>query len=314
MTEVVDGVHGVFGTGQLVTYVIQYGDHGVATFFDNFQALKQFVKRLELESCMEYLLQVCLHMSISFASSLQLLKKSNMSSRWQKRGMTNFDYLMFLNTISGRSYNDLGQYPVFPWILNDYCSEELDLNNPKIYRDLSKPIGLNPDQLEQFKTRYDFMDDDMPKFLFGTHYSTMAYTLHWNLTHPSTLSSMEAILRSYQSILFYGRNLEESTSDFRELIPELFFLPQMFVNDNKFELGVNHFGEAIGSVKLPSWANSPEEFIRIHKEALESDNVSANLHHWIDLVFGYKQNGNIYCTLYKDSVCCGNLISFKAGI
>ena len=29
----------------------------VATFFDNFQALKQFVKRLELESCMEYLLQ-----------------------------------------------------------------------------------------------------------------------------------------------------------------------------------------------------------------------------------------------------------------
>ena len=45
---------------------------------------------------------------------------------------------------------------------------------------VSQPIGLlNPDQLEQFKTRYDFMDDDMPKFLFGTHYATMAYTLHW---------------------------------------------------------------------------------------------------------------------------------------
>ena len=28
MTVVVDGVHGVFGTGQLVTYVIQYRDHG----------------------------------------------------------------------------------------------------------------------------------------------------------------------------------------------------------------------------------------------------------------------------------------------
>ena len=23
------------------------------------------------------------------------------------------------------------------------------------------------------------MDDGMPKFLYGTHYSTMAYTLHW---------------------------------------------------------------------------------------------------------------------------------------
>ena len=41
------------------------------------------------------------HRSISLASSLQLFKKSNMSSRWQKREITNFDYLMFLNTISG---------------------------------------------------------------------------------------------------------------------------------------------------------------------------------------------------------------------
>ena len=39
------------------------------------------------------------------------------------------------------SYNDLTQYPVFPWVLADYVSEELDLTDPGVYRDLSKPMG-----------------------------------------------------------------------------------------------------------------------------------------------------------------------------
>ena len=40
--------------------------------------------------------------------------------------------------ISGRSYNDLNQYPVFPWILTDYTSDKLNLSDPNVYRDLSK--------------------------------------------------------------------------------------------------------------------------------------------------------------------------------
>lgn len=38
-------------------------------------------------------------------------------------------------------YNDLTQYPVFPWVIKDYTSTTLDLNNPETYRDLSKPVG-----------------------------------------------------------------------------------------------------------------------------------------------------------------------------
>ena len=46
-----------------------------------------------------------------------------------------------LNTLAGRSFNDLNQYPVFPWVLADYTSSSLDLNQASTYRDLSKPVG-----------------------------------------------------------------------------------------------------------------------------------------------------------------------------
>lgn len=62
---------------------------------------------------------------------------------------------MHLNTLAGRSYNDLMQYPVFPWILADYDSEELDFNNPKTFRDFSKPMGAQSEErLEQFQKRF----------------------------------------------------------------------------------------------------------------------------------------------------------------
>ena len=62
---------------------------------------------------------------------------------------------MILNKYSGRTYNDLNQYYVFPWIIKDYTSSQIDLTNPNIYRDLSKPIGaLNPDKLKRYQDKY----------------------------------------------------------------------------------------------------------------------------------------------------------------
>lgn len=68
---------------------------------------------------------------------------------WRRREITNFEYLMILNTLAGRSYNDITQYPVFPWVLADYSSETLDLKKSSTFRDLSKPVGaLDPKRLE----------------------------------------------------------------------------------------------------------------------------------------------------------------------
>lgn len=53
---------------------------------------------------------------------------------WSSGQISNFEYLTHLNKHAGRSFNDLMQYPVFPFILRDYTSEMLDLQDSNIYR------------------------------------------------------------------------------------------------------------------------------------------------------------------------------------
>lgn len=61
---------------------------------------------------------------------------------------------MHLNTLAGRGYSDLTQYPVFPWVLTDYESENLDLSDPKTFRKLDKPMGCQTLEGEdEFKKR-----------------------------------------------------------------------------------------------------------------------------------------------------------------
>ena len=60
-------------------------------------------------------------------------------------------------------------------------------------------------------------------------------------------------------------------------------------NHFNFDLGEKQSGEKVGDVVLPPWAKrSARKFIRKHRKALESDFASENLHHWINLIFGYK--------------------------
>jgi len=53
---------------------------------------------------------------------------------WLSGKMTNFDYLMQLNRLAGRSFNDLMQYPIFPFVLSQYDQDCLDLSTSSCYR------------------------------------------------------------------------------------------------------------------------------------------------------------------------------------
>ncbi|KAJ3199002.1 Neurobeachin-like protein 1 [Entophlyctis luteolus] len=233
----------------------------------------------------------------------EMIAKSGLTERWMKHEISNFEYLMHLNTISGRTHNDLTQYPVFPWVLTDYKSAEIDLSDPSIYRDLSKPIGaLDPVRLEQYVQRYEAFEDpngSIKKFMYGTHYSTAAAVLYY-LLRLEPFTSLHIALqggkfdhpdRQFDGIQSCWSSVLTGNGDVKELIPEFFYMPEFLVNENKFDLGTKQTGARLDDVHLPPWAATPEDFIRIHREALESDYVSNHLHEWIDLIWGYKQTG-----------------------
>eukprot|EP01156_Anaeramoeba_ignava_P002117 Anaeramoba_ignava/a217599_28.p1 GENE.a217599_28~~a217599_28.p1 ORF type:complete len:713 (+),score=250.60 a217599_28:320-2458(+) len=245
------------------------------------------------------------------------IEKSRMTQKWQKRKITNFEYLMYLNTISGRTYQDLSQYPVFPWILSDYESEKLDLNDPKIFRDLSKPIGL-------LNNRIIICSEKEMQFNYQKNYSNPEIVSSYLIRlEPFTSICLKEKYPVFKSVHEEWKTINKSNhDDFRELIPEFFHLPdflrkpKIFKHDN-----LNKKEIAIEDVVLPKWAKTSEEFIQIHQEALESEYVSEHLNEWIDLVFGYKQKGEeakksnnlFHPNLYEENIDFSNLNEEKVG-
>jgi hypothetical protein len=119
-------------------------------------------------------------MSESMYSAARFIKMGKVECRrqWLDYKMSNFDYLMALNTFAGRSFNDLTQYPVFPWVIADWESPTLDLTKPETFRDFSKPMGAqHPDKEAFFKERFENMDEN--PFHYGTHYSSAGIALNY---------------------------------------------------------------------------------------------------------------------------------------
>uniref|UniRef100_A0AAQ5YQI0 Neutral sphingomyelinase (N-SMase) activation associated factor n=1 Tax=Amphiprion ocellaris TaxID=80972 RepID=A0AAQ5YQI0_AMPOC len=202
--------------------------------------------------------------------------------QWQRGHLSNYQYLLHLNNLADRSCNDLSQYPVFPWVIADYSSSQLDMTNAATFRDLSKPVGaLNKERLDRLLARYRGMPE--PRFLYGSHYSSPGYVLFY-------LVRVEHLIMSIGET---WKNCLEGATDFKELIPEFYGQDSSFLeNRQSLDLGRKQNGSLVGDVVLPPWASDASDFLQKHKTALESQYVSEHLHEWIDLVFGFKQRGS----------------------
>mmetsp|Transcript_7742 Transcript_7742/g.14691 ORF Transcript_7742/g.14691 Transcript_7742/m.14691 type:complete len:636 (+) Transcript_7742:7299-9206(+) len=216
----------------------------------------------------------------------------SMTGLWSEGKLTNFQYLLFLNHAASRSTEDIAQYPVFPWLLRNFTSESLDLEDARNYRDLAKPIGaLNHHRLERLRSAATGSKGQEP--LYSCVYSTpttVAYyllrvipeflTRNSNYVYAPTDRLFKGIQSSFESCL-------HKPGDYRELIPEF------YSGNSEFLLNCSEaqLDSTLSDVELPAWAKSPEQFSEIMRFSLESDFVSSHLHSWIDLIFGDHQRG-----------------------
>jgi hypothetical protein len=247
---------------------------------------------------------------------------SNKINEWANWKISNFELLMYFNFVSNRSFNDITQYPVFPWIIKNYKDSKLPSDGD--LRDFNLPVGMLEIEEERSKKRKKKFIDEYKESAFevgknrhyGSHYSNPLYVSHY-LTRLFPIVQIHIEFqgdrfddpnRLFFSIKnsFYCATTQQG--DVREIVPQFFYMPEMLLNLNNLNLGKrideNKNYIAVDNVEVPKWSNDVFDYICKMKEILENDEVSYKINEWIDIIFGYKQTG-------KEAELCGNVFEFN---
>ncbi|XP_054822309.1 protein GFS12 isoform X2 [Prosopis cineraria] len=197
-------------------------------------------------------------------------------TKWWRGELSNFEYLLVLNKLAGRRWGDHTFHPVMPWVID--FSTKPDENCDAGWRDLSKSkwrLAKGDEQLD-----FTYATSEIPHHVSDECLSELAVCSYKARRLPLSVLRM-AVRTVYEPNEYPStmQRLYQWTPD--ECIPEFYCDPQIFksIHDGMADLAV------------PSWAESCEDFIKLHRDALESNRISLQLHHWIDITFGFKMSG-----------------------
>ena len=241
---------------------------------------------------------------------------------WNSNKIDNFTLLNMLNKYSSRSYNDLQQYPVFPWLFTRYSSELLQYKKYNLLSSLkntfiSKQVinSLNKTLYEKFLRAFQFpisaqtdekrkeiqktYDKSFLKFKshFNSHYSTSAI-IYYFLVRISPITEEHVKFQGGQfdkiERMFFGPDnflkIIDYLKDSRELIPDMFYLYEMYFNMNYNYFGYSNTKQLIlNNVIYPSENMTPIEFVYFNRAKLNSNLISDTLNLWINNIFGVNQ-------------------------
>ena len=225
-------------------------------------------------------------------------------NNWDKKFSyySSFDLLILINIFSNRSFRDVYQYPIFPSLFDSI----------NVTRDLSQHIGLQ-DFLPESKKRKDLLlktfksnDDDKEineeMHIFSIHYSNPAYVFNYLLrVFPYSFLSIEFQGDGFDdpNRLFFSiekalRSSLKIKSDLREMIPELYYMLELFYNKNNILFDKPKNGTNIEDIfindneKIESNIAKRQNYANFLSE-MRNNLEARHINKWIDLIFGINQ-------------------------
>ena len=256
-------------------------------------------------------------------------------SLYKKGEMTNYEYLLHLNKLSTRTYNDLTQYPIFPWlilkieilyditntdnsiIINSLANNDKNENQKNYIRDLKYPVSMqNPAKREQEILKYlDEFKTSKYAYHCGTHYSTSSYIFYYLMRinpYGENLIKLQNYKQENPNRMFLSfketQLILETSTDNRELIPDIYCYIDYLCNLNCSFYGIRNNSTIVDDFyiydedfkefdKYSNLISTLVESLYRHKQLLNYKITPKNLDNWVDIVFGKKQLPN------KDEVC-----------
>ena len=253
----------------------------------------------------------------------------SMTQNFQKGRITNYEYLILLNKYSTRTYNDLSQYPIFPWLINEYDKiqkilmslDNKETINEKEFRDMKYPISLQTEKKRiEAKAYFKDEENEFPRHL-NTHYSTSAY-LYYYLARMNPYGLNLIKLQNYsledskRMFLSFKETKEilSNNSDNREMIPDFFCYFDFYCNLNCCFFGIID-NNIIDDCDIEKYEHTKEykNIVSVYAnllfnqvKLLNNSHTSKILSQWVDIIFGKKQYPRKYedrlesCNIYEE--------------
>jgi len=240
--------------------------------------------------------------SIKIISDLKTeFKNKGFTKQWLNNKISTLAYLLFINKYSCRSYNDVNQYPVFPWLII-YGDKERDLRYTIAAQDEDSRMKL--------KELFTFSSPNFP-YHYTTHFSNASFLIYYLIRiNPFTDNQITLQVDKFDVPDRQFNSLDEiqkilfSTSQPREVIPEFFISTEFFYNYNCNFFGLkNNTNYVINDLINKKGFSSPLEYVLNNEVLLESPKFKSQINFFFDNIFGVGQmGGKENCnTFYKYS-------------